>query len=56
MDGHQKLVVDLKQLLNEAEDKEFHDFENTTYATPKVMLVRRLETLVENVKNGEYDN
>lgn len=56
MNGHQKLIVDLKQLLNEAEDKAFHDFENTQYAMPKVVLVNKFEHLISKVKQGEYDN
>lgn len=56
MNGHQKLIVDLKQLLNEAEDREFHDFENTNYPAPKVALYQKLMSLAQRVKDGEYDN
>jgi hypothetical protein len=54
--GHQVLISDLASLIAEAQMKEFHDFENDTYATPKVELVRKLEVLITNVKDGKYDN
>lgn len=54
--GHIKLVFALENLLKEAKDFHFHDFKNTTYATPKVMLVKRLEEIREKVIQGDFDN
>lgn len=54
--GHDKLISDLSMLLLEAQQYEFHDFRNQRYATPKVELVRQLNQLADNVKNGDYDN
>lgn len=56
LDGHSQLLKDLRILLLEAENREFHDFGNTKYAAPKVTLVRKLNTLILNVKKGVYDN
>lgn len=55
MDGHDKLLNDIEKLLDDTKAKYFHDFESD-FATPKVMLVQRLEALMENAKNGRYDN
>lgn len=54
--GHEKLVKDLRALLTDAENAEFHDFKNSRYAAPKVALAQRLLTLRQNVIGGEYDN
>ena len=54
--GHELLVSDLEALLKEAQSFAFHDFKNTDYATPKVVLVTKLHDLAEKVQNGEYDN
>ena len=54
--GHQNLIEDLEILLVEARNFEFHDFKYEKYATPKVELAGRLETLRANVINGKYDN
>lgn len=54
--GHASLVRDLYNLLNEAEDYEFHDFRNEKYPAPKVELVRRLMIITEAAKDGKYDN
>jgi len=54
--GHMNLLVDLELVLAEARAKEYHDFENETYATPKMELVRKLESIINNTKNGKYDN
>lgn len=55
--GHDALILDLEVLMQEAkEDFAFHDFKNEKYATPKVALVNRLTDLIENVKQGKYDN
>lgn len=54
--GHENLMADLALLFQDAGLKEFHDFENTTYEAPKVALVQKLEAIINNVKNGKYDN
>jgi hypothetical protein len=56
MNPHELLVSDIEKLLDEAKNKEFHDFENEKYAFPKKELVEKLEILIENVKEGKYDN
>lgn len=54
--GHIELMEDLTDLLEEAKDFHFHDFKNTDYATPKIVLVDRLQGMIEGVKTGKYDN
>lgn len=54
--GHTNLMEDLVALTKEASEFEFDDFRNKKYATPKVELVNRLSALIENVKEGRYDN
>ena len=54
--GHDLLIQDLKELLSEAEDYQFHDFKNSEHAAPKVALVGRLEAIKENTIDGLYDN
>lgn len=46
--GHASLVNDLYMLVYDAEDHVFRD--------AKVELERRLMLLIENVRNGKYDN
>lgn len=53
--GSKILVNDLKELLKEAESGEFGDFTNSKYETPKIALVKKLESLRENVIDGKYD-
>lgn len=54
--GHNNLVQDLKELLAEAEDYQFHDFKNSEHAAPKIALVGRLDAIKDNVIEGRYDN
>lgn len=54
--GHNNLIIDLKELLAEAEDYQFHDFKNSNHATPKIALMGRLEALKDNLQEGRYDN
>lgn len=56
MDGHERLLTDLGAVMKLAEAKEFHDFENVNFATPKIQLVKMLESIVQNTKEGKYDN
>ena len=55
MDGQNKLIYDIDALRTDAIDKHFHDFESD-FATPKIVLVQRLQALIDNVKEGRYDN
>lgn len=55
-EGHNRLLQDLIDLLREAKDYHFHDFRNTNYATPKVMLRQKLLALADKVVAGDYDN
>lgn len=54
--GYEALMIDLSQLLYEAYHYEFDDFRNKKYPAPKIELVRRLEKIQDNAKNGKYDN
>lgn len=54
--GHKNLINDLKQLLYEAHNGEFHDFANQKYPAPKMALAEKLGELTENVIDGKYDN
>jgi hypothetical protein len=54
--GHEALLSDLKDILKQAEAFEFHDFENSNYATPKFALDRCLENIRNFNKGGKYDN
>ena len=54
--GHNSLLIDLNELLQEALDFEFHDFKNNKYAFPKRELVKLLQELRDNVISGKYDN
>jgi len=50
------LIQDIKDLLLGAEDKEFTDFENDKYDSPKVELILKLQNIINNTKDGKYDN
>jgi hypothetical protein len=61
--GHKKLIEDLEQIVNdlkailvEAKDFQFHDFENKKYPFPKHILKTRLDWIGEKIVAGEYDN
>lgn len=56
MNPHELLVSDIESLLDEVKNKEFHDFEHGRYSLPKVALMDKLMMLVDNVKDGKYDN
>ena len=55
-DVKRSLEMDVKELLRDIIEKDFHDFESTRYATPKLALVRRLQQLIDNTKSGRYDD
>lgn len=54
--GHDRLMLDLKDLVILAERFEFHDFKNLRFPAPKLELVRRLHTMTEHAMLGRYDN
>ena len=54
--GHEKLVADLRALLTEAENFNFHDFESKEYGSPKMRLSDKFRVLRRDVLAGEYDN
>lgn len=54
--GHENLIKDLETLLEEAKTFQFHDFKNTKNAMPKMEMVTKLDQIMNNVKEGKYDN
>jgi hypothetical protein len=54
--GHEALLKDLGTILGEALDYEYDDFRNKHYAMPKMALIQKLEELINNTKQGKYDN
>jgi len=54
--GHEILIADLRDLLDEAIAWEFHDFKNNKYATPKIELCNKLRAMADEVISGKYDN
>lgn len=54
--GHLSLLNDLKSLLNEALECEFHDILNKKYATPKIELHKKLLQIDKDLQDGKYDN
>lgn len=55
MNGHEQLIIDLKDLLKQAEAFTFHDFKSDIGA-PKIELDRQLQILIKNNRNGRYDD
>lgn len=54
-EGELKLEADVYVLLEDVKSGDFHDFKSS-HATPKMYLVQRLQALIENAKEGRYDN
>lgn len=54
--GHVALVNDLSEIFNEACECQFHDMLNTNYAAPKLTLVYKLNDIINNTREGKYDN
>lgn len=54
--GHEMLVADLQSLLANANNFHYHDFKNTMYATPKMVLRASLLGMAQAVIDGKYDN
>lgn len=55
-DGQIKLEYDIHALYQDAKACHFHDFHVNGLDLPKMALVQRLEKLINNVKDGRYDN
>lgn len=54
--GHIQLLADLKAIILNAEEFEYHDFLNKKFATPKQMLSEHLNDIIIEMRNGKYDN
>lgn len=54
--GHTQLIADIEKLLDEARRFEFHDFKNTSFAAPKMVLAETLRIMRNKTLNGKYDN
>lgn len=54
--GHDALMMDLTLLLKDASEFQFHDYKNEKYPAPKAALMHRSEEIIQNMKNGKYDN
>lgn len=54
--GHIGLMADLRGLIRDAMNYEFHDYKNKKYSEPKLALAANLEQILSRVKNGWYDN
>ena len=50
--GHENLIKEIKSLLSDAEDYQFHDFCNSRYPAPKRVLRTILLAMVERVEEG----
>lgn len=54
--GHKNLIDDLAELTKLAAEYQFHDFQNSSFAVPKMKLVELLEEMIKRTKSGRYDN
>ncbi len=54
--GHDALIYDLQELVREADQYAFHDYKNSKYPFPKATLIAKMETILQRVKGGYYDN
>lgn len=54
MTGNDDLIADIETLLMDAQNDEFDDM-RSEQTFPKLSLVARLQSLIENVKSGKYD-
>ena len=55
-EGHVLLVQDITDLRNNVMTHEYHDFKNTKYSMPKLVLRARLLDMAQAVVDGKYDN
>ncbi len=53
--AHDALIKDLYYVIKKAEAYAYHDFKSDQ-ATPKVNLVEILGLIIQNTKDGMYDN
>lgn len=54
--GQEALEMDIKVLLSNVIDEHYHDFHSSVSAVPKIALTMKLQELIDNVKQGKYDN
>lgn len=54
--SHWALLVDIINLLQDANAYKFHDFHKNSFDLPKMELHKRLLGLDAKMQNGEYDN
>ena len=54
--GHSALITDLRDLLADAENCEFHDQLSTKYPAPKMALHERVLEIDKRMQEGNYDN
>jgi hypothetical protein len=54
--GHDNLLNDINKFFKDVTEYQYHDFKNSIYDAPKLALVKKLEWLINNTKDGKYDN
>lgn len=54
--GHNELMADVTDLLEEAVNFSYHDFVSEKHATPKMALVTKLQSMIKACQEGKYDN
>lgn len=54
--GQRALEMDVKDLLSNVIENHYHDFKSNVSAVPKIALTMKLQELIDNTKNGKYDN
>ena len=54
--GHTGLINDIRAMLKDAMDYNFHDYKNKKYPMPKAALVAHLSQMISRAENGWYDN
>jgi hypothetical protein len=56
MTAHELLIRDLVKLTKKASKLQFHCYKSQASATPKLLLVRELNEIMEKCKDGMYDD
>jgi hypothetical protein len=54
--GHEKLLHDVEVLMEDVKAGHFHDFHKNGLDMPKMSFMHRLQKLIDNTKDGRYDN
>lgn len=54
--SHEMLLDALAKVFMRARNYEYHDFKNTSEAMPKMALIRDLEVIIKDTKEGKFDN